>query len=255
MNGYGQIDFGIDGLEDTLHLYRKNVKFSKAIENATAYINAGGRAQWNFIVFKHNEHQVQTVQALGKELGFFNIMIRRTGRFFNHQTLEEMSEWPVHNGETLKLPTDKQYHNNSMLYLPKLKEQYSDMREYFSTTEISCDALNGNKVAINAEGLVLPCNFLNHNLYDVRFYQDALPGANALSTVNGKNQVRSFLESYGLENISIKHHTLPEIFASPMWTDLVNSFSCGLDNGRLFECAMTCGSKLRKVWDQTGVKK
>jgi MoaA/NifB/PqqE/SkfB family radical SAM enzyme len=59
MNGYGQIDFGIDGLENTLHLYRKNVKYHKVIENAQAYIDAGGRAQWNFIVFKHNEHKLR----------------------------------------------------------------------------------------------------------------------------------------------------------------------------------------------------
>ena len=37
MNGYGQIDFGIDGLEDTLHLYRKNVKYHKVIDNVQAY--------------------------------------------------------------------------------------------------------------------------------------------------------------------------------------------------------------------------
>ena len=55
INGYGKIDFGIDGLEDTNHLYRRNVKFEKAINNAQAFINAGGKAQWNYIVFKHNE--------------------------------------------------------------------------------------------------------------------------------------------------------------------------------------------------------
>jgi MoaA/NifB/PqqE/SkfB family radical SAM enzyme len=38
MNGYGQIDFGIDGLADTLHLYRKNVKYNKVIDNARAFI-------------------------------------------------------------------------------------------------------------------------------------------------------------------------------------------------------------------------
>ena len=51
INGYGKIDFGIDGLSDTNHLYRRNTNFDKIIQNATAYINAGGKAQWNFIVF------------------------------------------------------------------------------------------------------------------------------------------------------------------------------------------------------------
>ena len=64
----GQIDFGIDGVGDTLSVYRRNVKFSKVIENAQAFIKAGGRAQWNFIVFRHNEHQVNQAQAMAKEL-------------------------------------------------------------------------------------------------------------------------------------------------------------------------------------------
>jgi MoaA/NifB/PqqE/SkfB family radical SAM enzyme len=258
MNGYGQIDFGIDGLEDTLHLYRKNVKYHKVIENAQSFIRAGGRAQWNFIVFKHNEHQVSTVKNLSKALGFFNVLIRKTGRFFNHETVEEMPSWPVESKTdyVIEPPVNKEYRNQSMLFLPDLKKQYADIKEYFNTTQIKCDALHGKKVAINAEGLVMPCNFFNHNLYDRRFYDsDVLPGANALSSVNGKNQVRTFLESYGLNNLNINHKTLDEIFQIPLWNDLVNSFSNTLDNGRLFECAMTCGSKLSKVWDQGGSKR
>lgn len=253
MNGYGQIDFGIDGLEDTLHLYRKNVKYNKVIENAQAFIKAGGRAQWNFIVFKHNEHQVEQVEQLGKELGFFNVLIRKTGRFFNHRTVEEMSAWPVGSEYLLEPPTKLEYRNQSMLFLPDLKRQYKNIQEYFDTTEIKCDAMIGPKVAINAEGLVLPCNFFNHNLYDRRFYEPGvLPEANELSSTDSGNQVREFLESYGLDNLNINLHTLEEIFANPMWADLVASWNKTLATGRLFECAMTCGSKITKVWDQGG---
>ena len=256
MAGYGQIDFGIDGLEDTLHLYRKNVKYSKVIENAQAFINAGGRAQWNFIVFRHNEHQVEQVQQLGKQLGFFNVLIRKTGRFFNHRTVEEMTSWPVGDQYFLEPPTIPEFRNQSMLFLPDLKQQYKNIRDYFDTTKIRCDALIGPKVVVNAEGLVLPCNFFNHNLYDRRFYEsNVLPESNSLSTVNGQNQVRAFLESYDLDSFNIHLHSLEEIFNSPMWTDLVDSWNKTLSNGRLFECAMTCGSKITKVWDQGGSKR
>jgi MoaA/NifB/PqqE/SkfB family radical SAM enzyme len=256
MAGYGQIDFGIDGLEDTLHLYRKNVKYTKVIENAQAFISAGGRAQWNFIVFKHNEHQVDQVKQLGKDLGFFNVLIRKTGRFFNHRTVDEMSSWPVGNEYTIEPPTQAEYRNQSMLFLPDLKRQYKNIQEYFDTTEIKCDALIGPKVVVNAEGLVLPCNFFNHNLYDRRFYEaGVLPEANELSTVNGRNQVRSFLESYDLDSFNINLHSLEEIFNNAMWQDLVSSWNKTLANGRLFECALTCGSKITKVWDQGGSKR
>jgi MoaA/NifB/PqqE/SkfB family radical SAM enzyme len=256
MNGYGQIDFGIDGLEDTLHLYRRNVKYSKAIANARAFIQAGGRAQWNFIVFHHNEHQVKQVQQLGKELGFFNVLIRKTGRFFNHRTIEEMTRWPVGNNYVLEPPNNPDYRNQSMMFLPDLKKQYNNIKDYFNSTEIKCDAMIGHKVAINAEGLVLPCNFFNHNLYDLRFYEPGvMPEANELSSVDGKNQVRSFLESHNLEKLNIKNYSIENIFKNPMWHDLVDSWNKTLYNGRLFECAMTCGSKITKVWDQGGSKR
>jgi hypothetical protein len=254
MNGYGQIDFGIDGLEDTLHLYRKNCDYHSVIENAQSYIAAGGRAQWNFIVFKHNQHQVEEVQKRAAAMKFYNCLIRKTGRFFNHANVTEMSSWPVLNKQGvpeyfLEPPTDDRYRNRSMIYLPDLKKEYQDLQDYFATTEIRCDALIGKKVTINAEGTVLPCNFFNHNLYDARFYSEVLPGANKLSSVNGQNQVRAFLENYGLDNLNIKNHSLKTIFANKFWTDLTASWS---NKNRLFECAMTCGTRLTKVWDQGG---
>jgi MoaA/NifB/PqqE/SkfB family radical SAM enzyme len=256
MAGYGQIDFGIDGLENTLHLYRKNVKYSKVIENAKAFINAGGRAQWNFIVFGHNEAEVEKVKQLGNELGFFNVLIRKTGRFLNHRTLEEIPLWPVNNGFAIEPPTNPEYRNQSIMFLPDLKKQYGNIKEYFNTTKINCDALLGKKVVVTAEGLVLPCNFFTHNLYDRRFYEEGvLPESNELSKVDGKNQVRTFLESYNLDSFNINLHSLEEIFNNPMWGDLVESWNKTLDNGRLFECSMTCGSKFTKVWDQGGNKK
>lgn len=262
MNGHGQIDFGIDGTDnETLHVYRRNVVYDRVIENAQAFIGAGGRAKWNFIVFRHNEHQVEQAKALSAEMGFHEILIRNTGRFFNANTLEEMPAWPVHSRDGveyhLEPPVDKRYKNASMLYLPNLKQQYQDMKQYFDTTPIACDALLGKKVSINADGIVMPCNFLYHHLYDGRFHDHTiLPGAYKLSrTASGQDHVREFLDRYGLDNLNIKHRTIKEIFNNAFWKDLVNGFDKTLDHGRLFECAMTCGKKLTKVWDQGGSKR
>jgi MoaA/NifB/PqqE/SkfB family radical SAM enzyme len=48
--------FSIDGLEDTNHLYRRNVRWSKVMDNAKAFIDAGGSAHWDMLVFEHNKH-------------------------------------------------------------------------------------------------------------------------------------------------------------------------------------------------------
>ena len=43
--------FSIDGLEDTNKLYRIGIKHERVMGNAKAYIKAGGKARWKFIVF------------------------------------------------------------------------------------------------------------------------------------------------------------------------------------------------------------
>jgi MoaA/NifB/PqqE/SkfB family radical SAM enzyme len=251
LHGYGKIDFGIDGLSDTNHLYRRNVSWNKVMANVQSFINAGGKAQWNYIVFKHNEHQVDEAQSLSKQLGFETFLPRNTGRFFHHARVEELNSWPAP-GYDLEPPVDEKYRNRSMLRLTELKTQYTNIRDYFDSTEIKCDALLGRKVVITAEGLVLPCNFFTHNLYDARFHDsNVLPGRSELSLVNGKNQISEIINTYGFDNLSIKHQTLADIFANGFWQHVTDSWTRSLDQGRIFECAMTCGSKLTKVWDQT----
>lgn len=250
----GQIDFGIDGLEDTLHLYRKNVDYHKVMANVRAFIQAGGRAQWNFIVFQHNEHQVEQARALSQELGFVNFLARRTGRFFDHRNEVELDQWPVQDraGQIvywLKPPVDPQWRNRSLANLPDLKTEHPDLDQYFANTPIICDATENHKVAVSAQGLVMPCNFFTHNLYDARFHDGSLPGANSRHAGSQGNQVREFLERYGLDTLNLHYRSLPEIFDSPMWSDLVSSWT---NQHRLFECAMTCGTRFTKVWDQGG---
>lgn len=250
LNGYGKIDFGIDGLGDTNHIYRKNVSWTKVMQNTRAFINAGGKAQWNYIVFEHNEHQIDEARQLSVAMGFENFLSRSTGRFFNHSDVVEMSEWPVTNSDPIRPPKQVAYRNKSMLKLVELKNEYTDVDDYFDTTEIRCDALLGNKVIISAEGLVLPCNFFTHNLYDARFRDNSLPGANKLSFVNGRNQIEAIVEHYGKDNLNIHNKSIEEIFANPFWQHVVDSWSKKLTEGRIFECAMTCGTRLTKVWDQ-----
>jgi len=65
----GAMVFALDGLEDTHHLHRRRTDFHKIIRNIKAFIAGGGTAQWQFIVFKHNEHQLQAAEDLAREIG------------------------------------------------------------------------------------------------------------------------------------------------------------------------------------------
>lgn len=62
--------FSIDGLEDTNHVYRVNVSWTKLMRNVQAFIKAGGSAHWDMLVYKHNQHQVDEAIDLAKIMGF-----------------------------------------------------------------------------------------------------------------------------------------------------------------------------------------
>jgi len=266
----GRVGFNIDGLKDTNHIYRCNTDFDKIMANAQAFIKAGGFAEWNYIVFKHNEHQVSEAKEIAKAVGFEVFNKRATGRFLDYNTFGELETYPKHDKDGnveyyLENPTDYKDKNSSMVYLPKLKEKYdNNLKEYFSKTEISCDSLcrhHGNahgkveksKLLITSNGLLLPCNFFNHNLIDARFHnRDVVPGANDMSFLpNGKNQVRNFLDQHNsFIDMNINYAAIDDIMHNSFWEDLVDSFSKPLDEGRIFECALTCGKEFYKVWDQ-----
>ena len=72
--------FGIDGNEDTNHLYRVNVDWETLQRNWRAYISAGGRAMWQFIVFKWNQHQINDIKKLSESENFERFVIVKSFR-------------------------------------------------------------------------------------------------------------------------------------------------------------------------------
>ena len=87
--------FSIDGLEDTNHLYRWNVLWPKVMENCQAYINAGGAAHWDMLVFEHNKHQVAECEQLARKLKFSWFRTKETDRWdtYNLDTLNPAEKY------------------------------------------------------------------------------------------------------------------------------------------------------------------
>lgn len=70
------VKFSVDGLEDTNHIYRQNTTWTKIMENAQAFIAAGGRASWQYLIFPWNEHQLMSAKELSVKMGFKEFMSR-----------------------------------------------------------------------------------------------------------------------------------------------------------------------------------
>jgi|TARA_B100001094_G_scaffold79869_1_gene76141 MoaA/NifB/PqqE/SkfB family radical SAM enzyme len=66
---YRYIVFSIDGLEDTNHLYRRNVVWKKLEANLAACAETGANIHWDFLRFKHNNHQIDEARLLAEKYG------------------------------------------------------------------------------------------------------------------------------------------------------------------------------------------
>jgi len=73
--------FSIDGLQDTNHVYRRNVRWQKVIENANAFISTGASAHWDMLVFEHNKHQVEEAKDQADTMGFTWFRSKETDRW------------------------------------------------------------------------------------------------------------------------------------------------------------------------------
>ena len=75
------VEFHVDGLEDTNHLYRVNTRFEKIMRNAEAYLGTGAIAEWHFIPFEHNQHQITEALERSRKMGFSSFRVIDTIRF------------------------------------------------------------------------------------------------------------------------------------------------------------------------------
>lgn len=104
------VAFSIDGLEDTNSIYRVNSRWQKIMANAQAFINAGGRARWDYIIFSHNEHQVEEARELAKKMGFFSFTLKKSNRFLKYEKSPVLS------------PARSEYQGQALTSVPRLKE-------------------------------------------------------------------------------------------------------------------------------------
>ena len=128
--------FSIDGLEDTNHVYRQGVNWEILMRNVSAFIEAGGSAHWDMLVYEHNEHQVDQCEQLARELGF---------KWFRAKVSNRFNWRPI---DFLKPPRSWQ------------------ARELHKTNQIRCHALEEKSVYVCATGEIMPCCFIGPHVFN-----------------------------------------------------------------------------------------
>jgi MoaA/NifB/PqqE/SkfB family radical SAM enzyme len=167
------VAFAIDGLEYTHELYRRNTDFNKIIENACAFIQAGGSAEWVMTIFKHNEHQVDDCSSLAVHYGFSKF----TSRYNNRPHV------PVRGRDGKTLYRLESATDTPLTMLRHVSDYDMERKEKdFTKSKIitskqekiglplnggksDCGSLTRSEIYISAQWAVVPCCFLGNSMF------------------------------------------------------------------------------------------
>jgi hypothetical protein len=262
----GHVVFSLDGLEDTNHLYRQGTVWANIMKNAQTFINAGGRARWDYIVFAHNEHQVEAAEQLSKSMGFDRFQFKKSARFFSMSSgvTKEAHQAGNRKGMAttlLQAPTNPKYRNSALDELSKIAkneapikflpskalevmeilstqkfskdpEKKKPMERYWDEVPIKCKVAEEKSLYVSAEGIVQPCCWTAGQMYV--WYWSPKGG-----------QIWDLIDQVGKDNLNATKVPLREIVDGLYFQDLIpdswNKTSCA--DGKLAVCAKTCGTK------------
>jgi len=218
------VGFALDGLADTHSLYRQDTDWHRIIENARAFIAAGGRAVWRFIPFDHNRHQEAACQQLAQDLGFY--------RFQNIGQGRDRGYVYTRTGEYSHL-IGAPYKPNDITDPPKIETLLHEhitwhpaRRKHENDTDdltIDCHHKRVKELYIAANGEVFPCCWLG-------FYPQTMfhRGNEVLKTLAKENNA---LE-YGLDHAIEWFNSVEESWSKE-----------SIPAGRVYSCVETCAVK------------
>lgn len=232
----GAVIFSVDGLKDTNHLYRQNVVWANVERSMKAFIAAGGRARWDFLIFEHNQHQVEEAEELSKQMGFERFVAKKTGRFMTTATEKKESHQAVNKkGEDtakLKKP-DAKYQNSALKKQDVIIDKYGSMDAYYDAAPIKCKVKDEGNLFITAEGLAMPCCWTAGRMYKW-WHKDPKV-----------EQIWDFIDDAGGKDaVNAKIHGLKAVFDTGIFENIEASWNKpSVGEGKLKVCGMKCGAE------------
>jgi MoaA/NifB/PqqE/SkfB family radical SAM enzyme len=261
----GYVIFSIDGLDDTNDLYRRGSDFTRIMKNAKAFIEAGGNAHWEYLVFAHNEHQVDRARDLAETMGFTKFQLKKSARFFSSvsgsikDTITGVDR--KQQGFVLQAPTNPEYRNAAVeelngvgivkqnVKLPTTKQEilnlirpeifHKDMarksasEKLLDSVNIKCKVKEEKSLYVTAEGILQPCCWVAGQMYN---WYNTPKGSQIWKLINvvGKDSLNAL-------NNSIEHIVMGEYFQT-LISDSWTKPSCA--EGKLQVCSKICGTEI-----------
>lgn len=222
-----QVQFRLDGLKDTHHLYRQNTDWDLILANAHKFISSGGHAVWAMIVFQHNRHQIDACRQLSIDMGFqeFWLIDHPAGvrNEFPVFTRDKKFAYVVGDYQG-PLEFDKVHAD----YLDQLANPARELKYVIDHPKITCKTMTiesehqGQEIYLCANGEVYPCCWTG-------FY----PKMNRAEYTN--QQLREIVKENNALEHGLEH-------AVKWFTKLSESWSIPtVRQGRILACNNVCG--------------
>jgi MoaA/NifB/PqqE/SkfB family radical SAM enzyme len=259
--------FGLDGLQDTNHIYRRGTSWTRIMEGVRSFIAAGGNGHWEFLVFRHNEHQIEAARALAQQMGFRAFFIKKTSRFFNYVTGKN-EPFPILNrqdevvghlyppqaedlinpvtmfAESSTANNDQMIDENTRNRLAEVRakakelpQKFETMKDYLAQAQMDCMSARDKSIYISAAGEVFPCCFLGGQMH----YENRGPDGDHL-----ENLVRKSGEE--LNAFDGKHRAVGEIVDGPWFGEIESNWATSTpESEQIGTCRRLCGQQFQVV--------
>lgn len=225
-NDRHMVKFSIDGMEDTNHIYRQNTTWSKIMENANAFISAGGNAGWQYLIFPWNEHQIMDAKALSVKMNFKEFMSRHDRSVATSLGLQLIQKIKVDNIKR------KDYKST----VESVNEAFKDS----VNNEIQCNNQTKKMYFIGFDSRIWPCCFLHNGFMNMD---------------RGRAEIlqQRLFDAYGDSDWNdLTKHSVEEILSHEFYADnLVSSWQSkehGINKtDRIHRCTEVCNVKKLEV--------
>ncbi len=262
--GRRYVIFSVDGLEDTNHIYRRNVNWDRLVANMKAYASTGAESLWDFLIFKHNQHQLKDAEKFSREIGITAFSPKRPFGFEGMNS-GEYQDMPVYdsNGNFLyaieqsdnikwRRETDSKKVEISLnkIHLPQKTQRSKEEIAKKWDEEIE-KSLEGNKFPERFKGSSIKCKSCHKDdkkeIY-VDCHGNVMPCCFVGTMVNGDYrssdvmQLRKIINEWGREKINLNNLSLENILDSGyLDSSFYNRWESADDKDKVQYCFGTCG--------------
>ena len=165
--GLVHVHFCIDGHKETNHIYRVNTKWNIVERNISAFAETAPEhnATWVYIVFDHNEHELETAKTHATVLGFD--FATRTGmRNSYHDWIAKLGKKDKKVEKKITTTGKKEHSKKDVIqdldrFIAEYKSNKADENE---TTEVLktvvCKYIHEGEIFIASDQTMWPCCFL-----------------------------------------------------------------------------------------------